>query len=296
MTIRQDRAQREPGALFTPLTSVGVTSALRPADRAQRWTGAPIATQIATLTGRSLRTAGRDRTTLIFGLVQPVLLLVLFSQVFAGVGALPALAAYGGYTNFLVPATLVNVALTTAMSSGAGVVAESRGGMMSRFRIMPVTLLTVLVARSIADAVRLAVQLVVVVVAAIALLGFRPAGGGVGMVGALLVALVVGWGLGWIFIALATWAGRAEAVQALSMLALFPLMFGSSAYLPLETMPTWVRVLSSVNPLTYAIEAVRGLALDRPAGPAVVAAVAVSAVIALLGLAAATRNLRRQES
>lgn len=287
--VRPDRSVREPGDLFNPTSGSRSPAALGPADPTTRWNGAPLLVQIATLTGRSLRTASRDRALLVFGLLQPVLLLVLFSQVFAAVSAIPALAGYGSYTNFLVPATLVNVALTTAMSSGSGIVAETHGGMMTRFRIMPVTLLSVLVARSLADAVRLAVQLVVVVVAAVAILGFRPAGGVLGTIGALLVALVVGWGLGWVFIALATWAGRTEAVQAVSLLALFPLMFGSNAYVPLESMPAWVRVLSSVNPLTYAIDAVRSLALGRPAGAATVAALLVSVVAAAVGLVACRR-------
>jgi ABC-2 type transport system permease protein len=252
-----------------------------------------VGVQIATLTGRSLRSAGRDRTLLLFGLLQPVLLLVLFSQVFTAVGTIPALAGYGGYTNFLVPATLVNVALTTAMSSGAGLVSEARNGMMARFRIMPMRLVSVLVARGIADGVRLAVQLVVVVLTAVLLLGFRPAGGVGGVALAGLVVLAVGWALGWVFIALATWARRAETLQAVSLFALLPLMFSSSAYVPLAVMPTWIRVLSSGNPLTYAIESVRGLALDRPAAAATAGALGAAVVAAALGAAVATRNVRR---
>ncbi|MEC3982759.1 ABC transporter permease [Amycolatopsis sp. H20-H5] len=257
------------------------------------WRAGGFRSQVRVLAARSLRTAFGDRRLVFFGLLQPIVLLLLFSQVFSGVGNLPGVAAYQGYVNFLVPATLVNIAMTTAMSSGAGLLAEVYSGFVGRLRCLPIRLFSVLMARTIADAARLAVQLLVTLVASVAFLGFRPAGGVLGVAAALLLTLVVGWCLSWLFIAIATWLRKAETLQAVSFIVMFPLMFGSSAYMPLDTMPVWMRVVSSVNPVTYAIDATRGLALDRPSGWAIPATLGIAVAAALGGGVMSARNFRR---
>ncbi|WP_158896235.1 ABC transporter permease [Amycolatopsis anabasis] len=257
------------------------------------WRGAAFPVQVRVLAARSLRTAFGDRRLVFFGLLQPVVLLLLFSQVFDGIGTLPGLAGYHGYINFLMPATLINIAMTTAMSSGAGLLGEVYTGFLGRLRSLPISLFSVLVARTLADAARLAVQLVATLVAGMLFLGFRPGGGFAGVTAALLLALVVGWGLSWIFVAISTWVRKPETMQAVSFIAMFPLMFGSSAYLPVDTMPVWVRVLSLLNPVTYAIDATRALALGRPVGSALAAALGLALVTAALGGALAARNFRR---
>ncbi|WP_328610779.1 ABC transporter permease [Amycolatopsis sp. NBC_00345] len=256
------------------------------------WPGSSFGTQVRVLTARSLRAAFADRRLVFFGLLQPVVLLVLFSQVFSGVGALPGVAAYRGYVNFLVPATLVTIATTTAMSSGAGLLAEIYSGFTGRLRCLPITLFAVLAARTLADTARLAVQLVVTVLASMVFLDFRPAGGVSGTAAALALTLVVGWCLSWVFIAIATWLRKAETLQAASFVVMFPLMFSSSAYMPVDTMPAWVRVVSAANPLTYAIDATRALALGRPAGWAVLVALLIAATAATAGGLIATRTFR----
>ncbi|MEQ0561996.1 ABC transporter permease [Amycolatopsis sp. NEAU-NG30] len=257
------------------------------------WPESGFWTHVRVLAARSLRTAFGDRRLVFFGLVQPVVLLVLFSQVFSGVGALPGVAAYQGYVNFLVPATLVNIAMTTAMSSGAGLLAEIYGGFTGRLRCLPISLFSVLVARTLADSARLAVQLAVTALASVVFLGFRPAGGVLGLGLALLLTLVVGWCLSWVFVAITTWLRKAETLQAASFVVMFPLMFSSSAYMPLDTMPTWVRAVSAINPLTYAIDATRALALARPLGWSLATALAIAAVAAVVGATLASRTFRR---
>jgi ABC-2 type transport system permease protein len=255
------------------------------------WPESGFWTQVRVLTARSLRTAFGDRRLVFFGLLQPIVLLLLFSQVFSGVGALPGVAAYQGYVNFLVPATLVNIAMTTAMSSGAGLLAEIYGGFTGRLRCLPISLFSVLVARTLADSARLGVQLVVTALASVAFLGFRP-GGVLGLALALLLTLVVGWCLSWVFGAITTWLRKAETLQAASFVVMFPLMFSSSAYMPLDTMPAWVRAVSAVNPLTYAIDATRALALGRPIGWSVATALVIAAVAAAAGSMSAARTFR----
>ena len=260
--------------------------------RAGRWRPATTLQQVLVLTGRSLRLAFGDRKLVFFGLLQPIVLLLLFSQVFSGIGALPGVAEYNGYINYLLPATLVTIALTTAVGAGVGLLTEVFTGFIGRLRAMPLTLGAVLVARTLADSTRLALSLTAAVVIAIPVLGFRP-GSVVGLLLGMLLTVVVGWGLSWLFIAIACWQPKPEAMQAASFVVMVPLMFGSSAYLPVEAMPTWVRWFSSVNPVTYAVDAVRALSLDRPAGWSPLLAIGLAAVAAIGGAAWAFRGFRR---
>ncbi|MGH3521087.1 MAG: ABC transporter permease [Haloechinothrix sp.] len=257
-----------------------------------RWRVSGFGTQVGVLTVRSLRIAFSDYRLVFFGLLQPIVILLLFSQVFAGIGALPGIAEYSGYLNYLTPATLITIAVITSMSSGAGILAEIYTGFIGRLRTMPINLVAVLVARTLADAVRLTLQLITAVDAAVLFLGFEPAGIA-GVVGAIAVSVVVGWGLSWVFVAIATWQTKPELMQAASFVVMFPLMFGSSAYMPVDSMPTWIRVVSTVNPLTYAIDSARALALGTPVGSALAATVALVTCAALIGGAAAARNVRK---
>jgi ABC-2 type transport system permease protein len=256
------------------------------------WSGSSTFTQVKVLTIRSLTTAFGDYKLVFFGLLQPIVMLLLFSQVFNGLGAMPGVAEYDGYINFLMPSTLVNIAMTTAMSSGVGMLTEIYTGFMGRLRAMPISMFSVLVARTLSDAVRLAVQLAVSVLAAVLFLGFRPAGV-IGVLASLGLTVVVGWGLGWVFVALATWQGKPETMQAISFIVMFPLMFASSAYVPLEAMPTWIRIISTINPMTYAIDATRALSLDMPLGSSLWAALGLVAGTAIIGAAVSARNFRR---
>jgi ABC-2 type transport system permease protein len=97
-----------------------------------------------------------------------------------------------------------------------------------------------------------------------------------------------------VFVAITTWLRKAETLQAASFVVMFPLMFSSSAYMPLDTMPAWVRAVSAVNPLTYAIDATRALALGRPIGWSVVTALVIAAVAAVAGSMLAARTFRNR--
>ena len=188
------------------------------------WHGSSFATQVWVLTQRSLNTFLRDPRMLFFSLLQPLVMLLLFSQVFGGISQLGSLHQWGSYINYLLPSTLVTTAMTSAMTSGVGLLTEMSNGVIARFRSMPVSLFSVLLARSLSDTVRMAIQLVVMLIAAALLFGFTPAGGVMGVTAALLVSLVVGWGLGWLFLAVATWVKKAETMQAVAFLTMFPLI------------------------------------------------------------------------
>ncbi|NUT96633.1 MAG: ABC transporter permease, partial [Saccharothrix sp.] len=109
---------------------------------------------------------------------------------------------------------------------------------------------------------------------------------------ALALSLAVGWGLGWVFLAIATWLRNAELMQTVGFLAMFPLMFASSAYVPVSGLPGWLQAVANVNPLTHAVDAARALALAHPV-TGVVGALVTSAALAVVGWAFAVRGFRR---
>lgn len=258
-------------------------------SRAAQWTGTSVPVQIRLLTARSLRTSFGNPRLVFYGLLQPIVLLLLFSQVFRGVAALPGVAVYRAYIDYLMPATMVNIAVTTAMSSGVGVMAEIYTGFIGRLRTMPVSMTSVLAARTLADATRLAVQLTVITLAAVAVLDFRPADVA-GTVAACLLAVFTGWGVGWVFVAIATWHSKPEVMQAVSFVVMFPLMFTSSAYMPISSMPTVLRWIARANPLTYAVDAARHLCFGQSFGTSLSAAVLLVCATAAIGAGFAVRN------
>lgn len=261
--------------------------------RPRRWRGSSPPTQVLVLTGRSLRALLADPRVVVFSLLQPLVMLVLFSQVF-GNALRGSVAAQGGsYINYLLPAILVTTGIGSATQSGVGLITDMKNGVLNRFRALPIRLGSVLVARSIADLVRTAVQLVVLLLAAVVLFDFSPAGGTFGSLGALGLALLVSWSLGWVFLALASWVRKEEVMQSIGFLAMFPLMFASSAFVPLDALPEWLQVVATVNPLTYAIDASRHLALAAPVGTGVLSAAGTSGLLLFLGAAAAMRGFRR---
>lgn len=256
--------------------------------------GAGVATQIAVLSQKSLSKLVTDPKMLLFSVVQPLILLVLFGQIFNSIADTPNFPPGVSYIDFLVPAILVNTAMQSALLSGVGLNEDIRNGMIARFRSMPIWLGSVLIARSVFDLVRGTVRQVMLVVLAVALFGFSPAGGVAGVLGAMALALVIGWALGWTFIALACWLRNAEAMQGIGFLLMFPLMFASSAFVPVGNLPGWVRVVAVVNPMTYGVDAARSLCLDRPALSASLATVGICAVIAAVAAALAVRGFRRR--
>lgn len=257
------------------------------------WRGTNVVAQVMILTGRSLRAIIRDPRMIVFSLLQPLVMLLLFSQIFSSIAKTPGFPHGISYIDYLMPAILVNTAMGSAIQSGVGLVTDMKNGMLARFRSLPIRLSSVLMARSFSDIVRTGIQLIIMVVFAALLFGFAPAGGMFGVLGAWALGLVVGWGLGWIFIAVGAWLRNAEIMQMVGFLLMFPLMFASSAYVPISGLPGWLQVVARVNPMTYAVNASRDLALSMPVGTGVISALATSAGLATVGMALAVRGFRK---
>jgi ABC-2 type transport system permease protein len=228
-----------------------------------------------------------------FSLLQPFVMLALFSQVFSSIATTRSFPAGVDYIDYLMPAILMTTGIGAALQSGNGLLNDMRSGVLARFRSLPIRMGAVLAARGLADLCRTALQLVLLVLCGTALFGLNPAGGAPGLIGTVLVALLVSWSLSWVFLAMAAWLRNVETMQLAGFLVMFPLMFASSAYVPTAGLPGWLQVFAKVNPLTHAVDAARSMALAAPAGRALMWTLLTSLTVLCVGLIAAVKGFNR---
>lgn len=259
----------------------------------QAWPDSSVFLQIRVLTARSLRSMATDPGVVLFGLLQPVIILFVLTQVFSKMGAPPHFPGGITYLDFVLSAVLVDNAVQSAVQSGVGLVDDLKNGVVARLRSLPITPSSLLIARSLANLVRSAVQAAVILALAFGVLGYAPDGGAADVAASVGLTLFMSWSLGWAFIAAGAWLRRAEPMQNLAVIAILPLMFASSAYIPVKDLPDWLAAVAAVNPLTYAIDATRALALGIPGSDAIVPALVIGGVIAAAGSALAVLGFRR---
>jgi len=96
-----------------------------------------------------------------------------------------------------------------------------------------------------------------------------------------------------VFLAMAAWLRSEEVMNSVGFLAMFPLMFASNAFVPIESLPGWLQAVAKVNPLTYTVDAARGLSLALPMENGPTAAVVVSTLLGALSVLLAVRGFRR---
>jgi ABC-2 type transport system permease protein/oleandomycin transport system permease protein len=217
-----------------------------------------------------------------------IFFLLLFYFVFGGV-----IEAGAGvdYLQFLVPGVLVITALNGSTQTGSGLALDLSEGVTDRFRSLPMSQLTVLAGRTIADGVRNFVGLILLAAFSY-LLGFRfddPVGG----IGAVLVAAAIGYAFSWINAAIGAKVQNAEMVSMLTMFWLFPLMFASNVFTPTDAMPSWLKAFADNQPISVATEAVRALSDGTDATEPVILTIVWSVGIVVVFAALAVRSYRR---
>ena len=215
---------------------------------------------------RSVLHSLREVDALIMAIAMPVMLMLLFVFVFGG-----ALEPGGGYVDYVVPGIILLCAGYGASNTAIAVEQDMSGGIMDRFRSMPIVSATVLVGHVVASVVRNLVTTAVVIMVAL-LVGFRPTAGPLAWLAA--IALIALWILAitWLFAALGLVARSVEAAGNYGFALLF-LPYLSSAFVPTATMPTWLRWFTEHQPITPIVETIRGLLIgagaDSQAIPAV---------------------------
>lgn len=204
---------------------------------------------------RNVRRNFRIPQLLIFSSIQPIIFLLLFNFVFGG-------AVTAGqdvdYINFLLPGILAQTALFGAIQTGVGLAEDLDKGVIDRLRSLPIARYAVLAGRTIADAVRN--TFVIALMSGVGfLLGFRYQQGiWKFLLGAGLVVLFA-YAFSWVSAVIGMLLKDAETVQVAGFLWVFPLVFASSVFVPINTMPGWLQVFARNQPVTQVVNAVRHL-------------------------------------
>lgn len=207
----------------------------------------------STYAGRTIKQFVRTPQLLIVNAVTSVMFLLIFRFVFGG-----AIQTGGvDYVDFLIPAL---AAVSGLFAGGAvGVAEDAESGLFDRLRSLPVPRAAVLLGRSMADTALITWGTFVSIVVGFAV-GFRPTGGVAGSLVALAMCVVFAAAFSWLQIFLGLVAGNAQAAQGI-LFSVFPLIFVSSAYVPVESMPGWLQPIAENQPVTAMVGLTRSLTL-----------------------------------
>nr|AGS49518.1 ABC transporter, permease protein [uncultured bacterium esnapd7] len=211
---------------------------------------------------RNIRTILRSPQLVMFALIQPVMFILLFSLVFGGAVDVPG----GDYTQFLLPGIFVQMVLFGSVASATmGMSMDMQDGIMDRFRSMPISRSSVLVGRTVSEILRTVVSLVVMIVVG-TIIGFRFLGGFLPAIGGIALLLFFGYSLSWLGAFIGVTASGPAAAQQIGLIWMFPFSFLSSAFVPTESMPGWLRVYADHTPMTTVVNSLRALFSGTPVG------------------------------
>jgi ABC transporter DrrB family efflux protein len=246
------------------------------------------ATDTLVLAKRSLLRIRRQPDLLVGFTVQPVMFVLLFVYVFGGAIETPGLE----YVDFLIPGIIVQSMVFGGFVTALGLADDLKKGLMDRFRSLPMSRSAVLTGRTLADVFSNVVQLIVMIGVGL-LVGFSFKTGLLEIVGGIALLLLIGYAFSWVFAFIGLTASSAEAANAFGFTILFPMTFVSSAFVPVESMPSWLEVVAENNPFTKMVNAARDLFVDVSAGNDVWLAVAWSlAIVAVFAPLSAWRYRR----
>jgi ABC-2 type transport system permease protein/oleandomycin transport system permease protein len=263
--------------------TVFVESPARPRDRLYH-----AVSDTLTIAQRNLITLRRVPQLLIFSTIQPVIFVLLFRYVFGGAIHVPGVP----YVDFLMAGVFAQTVAFGSMNTAIGLAADVNTGLIERFRSLAMARSAVLAGRTLADAVRNV--LVVMLMAAVGFaVGFRVHTNVFAFLGALALLVLFGYALSWVFAAVGLAVGDPETAQAAAFPLMAPLVFASSAFVPVESMPGWLQPFAENQPLSVVVSASRALVLGGPTATHVLQALAWCVAILAVAAPLAVRLYRR---
>jgi ABC transporter DrrB family efflux protein len=223
------------------------------------WRVSWIISDTLVMTKRNLMKYIRLPQLLVFSTIQPVMFVILFAFVFGGAISTPGV----DYINFLIPGILIQSVVFGSSQTSVGLADDLNKGMIDRFRSLPMTRGAVMAGRTLADSIRntFVVFLMLGVGTAI---GFRYQDGILKALAAVALVVLFGYAFSWIaaFIGLVT--RHPEIAGVAGFIWVFPLVFASSVFVPVETMPSWLQAFAEVQPISVTANTVRALMLGTP--------------------------------
>ncbi|MET8651969.1 ABC transporter permease [Nocardia aurea] len=193
--------------------------------------------------------------------IQPIIFTLMFTYIFGGAIS----GDVKSYLPLIIPGIMVQTVVLTSVTTGVQLREDMEKGVFDRFKSLPIARISALSGALTADMVRYFIATTLTVVMGL-IMGYRPHGGVVGVVGAALLVIVASFATSWIWAFFGVIANKASAVQGYSMLIMFPLTFCSPAFVQPETMPGWMQGFVNVNPVSHLIYACRDLMNDGHIG------------------------------
>lgn len=223
-------------------------------------------THTSVITWRNVMRVVRLPQLLVFSTIQPVMFLLLFNYVFGGAISLggPGGGAPGDvdYLTWLIPGIIVQSTIFGATATALGLTEDLQAGVIDRFRSLPMARSAVLTGRTLADLVRNAFVTVLMLVVGF-LMGWRFEQGFWNMAFGVLLALLFGYAFSWVMALVGLAAKTPEAAQSAGFLPIFPLVFASSVFVPVATMPEWLQVFAENQPISIIANTVRSLTVPE---------------------------------
>jgi ABC transporter DrrB family efflux protein len=266
------------------------TRELSPAlPRERSWLPVPtvIADAVA-IAWRGLITYRRVPQLLVFSTIQPVVFVLMFRYVFGGAIRVPGV----DYVDYLMPGIFVQTSVFGAIATAIGLASDVQSGLLERFLSLPMARSAVLVGRTLADLTRNV--FVVALMAGVGfLVGFHVHTNAAKLIAALLLVLLFGYALAWVFATVGLLLRNPESAQAASFPVMAPLVFASSAFVPVASMPGWLQPFAAHQPVSVTASAARALILGTPATSDVLQALGWVAGILLVFVPLAVWRYRR---
>lgn len=210
---------------------------------------------------RSLKHIIKNMDQLLSLVMQPVMFMLLFRYVFGGAIDTGNIS----YVNFLMAGIIVQTAAFGATTTAMNVALDLKRGIVDRFRSLPMADTAVLVGHVTADLVRNLISTFIMILVGL-LVGFRPTAGVQEWLLAAGLLLVFTFAVSWLSAILGLMVKTVEAVMWISFVAIFPLTFASSAFVPTKGMPWVLRVFAENQPVTHTIDALRAFTVGTELG------------------------------
>ncbi len=249
-------------------------------------------TETYALFGRAMKKLLRSPVTIFFSLFMPLVWITLFGQLFSKFAEMPGFPTKS-YMDFFTAGVVVMTVLTSAFQSGLSIVLDMDSGFLDKLLVAPINRLSILMGRLLTDGVRIIIQASIIIAVAL-LMGAHIKTGFLGYL--MMIIIAACFGIAWAglsnIIAIAT--KNSEVTMMAGMLLTFPILFMSSALMPINLQPKWMETVAKANPASYIVDGIRSLMVSATFDWALIAkAFIVIIVVALFSISGSIIMLRR---
>ena len=247
-----------------------------------------VVSDAAALAWRGMITYRRVPQLLVFSTIQPIVFVLMFRYVFGGAIRVPGVP----YVDYLIPGIFVQTSVFGSIGTAIGLASDVQSGLLERFLSLPMARSAVLTGRTFADSGRNI--FVAALMAGVGfLVGFHIHAGVAKFLAAMVLVILFGYTLSWVFATVGLVLKNPESAQAAAFPIMAPLVFASSAFVPVHSMPGWLQPFAAHQPVSVTASAARALVLDTPVTSYLVQSLAWMAGILLVFVPLAIWRYRR---